>query len=278
MTDRTKRSLILVALITFGAFFTTMGLTIVGLIGRAHAQGEVLIAPPEDLFLQLYHFIREGSHLPAVGAGIMLFVWLLRWGHSKFPAPVGPFFTTKLGGYLLGFGTAANVYLGTALIAGQSWTLGLLFQALGTGFAAAGSWDAVKDLLKKDTKTRTAVGTILLVTILISATACRPIKDEIHKVGDDVVDCTVGELSSLGGLVPVLLPAIGPSPDWGLLADQLEQAGSRVGVCVLAMLVDRWKSSLKLATPQGAFEADQALTVFKAKYKIAVVKTNFGAR
>ena len=282
MTDRTKRSIITVALLALGVFATTMALTIVGIIGRANAQ--VVAAPPDDptgLFFQLYRFIKDGSHLPAVGAGLMLFVWALRWVHTKLPSPVGPFFKTKLGGYLLGFGTALNVYLGTALIAGQPWTFGLVLQAVGTGFAASGSWEGLMDVLKnrKSVAQNTTVALLLAVALLSPLmTGCRPVKDEINKVGGDVVDCTVGELVHLGGLVPTILPALGPSPDWNVVGSQLEQAGSRVGVCVLAMLVDRWKSSLKLATPEGAVAADKALADFKAKFNVAVVKTTSGAR
>jgi hypothetical protein len=279
MTERMKRSLITTALLSLGVFLTIMALTMIGIIGRAHAQG--LGASPDDpegLFVQMYGFIKNGEHLPAVGAGVMLFVWLLRWGHTKLPAPIGPFFKTKLGGYLLGFGTAANVYLGTALMANKGWTIGLLVQAVGVGFTAAGSWDAVKDLMKKDAGTKAVITTLTLALLVVSVTACRPIKQEGGRIGGDVVDCTVGELVNLGGLIPTILPSLGEAPEWNVVAAQLEQAGGRVGTCVLAMLVDRWRSNAKLATPEGSVAADAALKAFKAKFHVAVVKTQFGAR
>lgn len=280
MTDRTKKSLITVALLTLGVFLTIMFLTMIGVISRAMAQapGTVTVVPddPTGLVAQFFSFIKDGAHLPAVGAGLMLLVWGLRSLHQKLPAPVGPFFKTKLGGYVLGFGTALNVYLGSALIAGQPWTLGLLMQAIGTGFAASGSWEGFMDVLKKAPKVSS---TVMLALIVVSASACGPrTKREISAIKSDVLDCTVGELAGLEGLVPTILPALGETPDWKVVAAQLEPAGVNVGTCVLAALIDRYKANHKLAAAFGAGAAEDALTDMKVKGGYKTVKTSAGVR
>lgn len=279
MTERTKRSLITIALLALGVTAVIMSLTIVGFIGRAHAgvPGE-LPDDPTGFFAQMYVFIKNGEHLPAVGAGLMLLVWLLRWGHEKLPAPVGPFFKTKLGGYVLGFGTALNIYLGTALIAHQPWTLGLLMQAIGTGFAASGKWEGLMDVLKKPPSVSSTVkaGTIGLLLIVLLA-GCDP-SQEAKFAGKTTLDCTKGELANLEGLIPTILPSVGDKPDWKVISSQLEQAGGDVGLCVLASLIDRWTSNMRLATPEGDREAADALAAMKAKFNVATIKTSEGNR
>lgn len=286
MTERTRKSLFTVALLALATTFVIMSLTIIGFIGRAHAAGVVdLPDSPTSFFAQLYVFIKNGEHLPAVGAGLMLFTWFLRWAHEKLPAPVGPFFQTKLGGYVLGFGTALNVYLGTALIAHQPWTFGLFLQAIGTGFAASGKWEGLMDVLKKPpgVSSRLAKSTtaVLLTALLISPvlTGCDWTKHEVKHAGDVTLDCTKGELANLENLAPTLLPLlVGEKPDWKVISAQLEQAGVNVGTCVLASLIDRYTSNLKLATPEGTTEANQVFNDLKSKYHLTAVKTSVGTR
>ena len=283
MTERTKRSIISLSLLAMGIFLVTMLLTIVGIVGRAHAQVPgALPDDPTGLFVQIYLFIKNAEHLPAVGAGLMLLVWLLRWGHEKLPAPLGPFFKTKRGGYVLGFGTAMLVYLGTAWIAHAPMTFGLIMQALGTGFAASGKWEGLMDVLKKppavSSTAKAAVVSLLTLALISPMFGCKPVKDEVKHAGLTTLDCTVGELADLAGLVPVILPQLGDNPDWDVVSTQLEEAGARVGTCVLANLIDRYLGNLKLATPEGSQRADSALQRVKAKHKIGAVKTVVGVR
>lgn len=287
MTERFKRSLAGIALLTLGITAVVMAMTILGVISRANADVGGLPADPTGLFLQVYTFIKNGEHLPAVGAALVLFVWGLRWAHTRIPwFGIGDFFKTKLGGYVLGFGTAMLLYLGTALAADQPWTFGLLMQALGTGFAASGKWEGLMDVLKgkNDPGRPTAVaragtiGVLLLMLLSPTLTGCVRGKQEVKKAGITVLDCTVAELRDLEGLVPSLLPLIGDSPDWDVISAQLDEAGARVGTCVLASLIDRYLSSSRLATPTGSSEAFGALARMKAKYQINAVKTSMGVR
>lgn len=272
MTAKTKRSLTAVLLLMTGIFLTIMVLTVVGWIGRAMASTSTAVQSPSDTMVQIYHFMKNGENLPAVGAALMLIVWLLRWGHTKLPAPLGPWFQTKLGGYVLGFGTSALLHFSVTLMAGQGVTLGLFIQAFGTGFAAAGAWEGLRDLIT-NFRTKPIVVTLF---IAIVASSCGPIKRESARVANDAVDCTVGDLASLQALVPMILPQLGTKPDWKMIGAQLEGAGARVATCVMHSLIERWISNIKFATPEGKTEADAAFAELKAKLGVRVVKTTSG--
>lgn len=282
MTDRTKRSLVTVTLLIAGIFITMLALTTIGMIGKANAQvlDTAVNEDPATMAMQIYKFVRDGSHLPAIGTALMLVVWALRGGVRKLPK-IGAWFNKPIGGYVLGFSTATLAFVGPALIAGQVVTFGLITQAIGTGFAASGSWEGFRDMITKVKKSGPAslAAMVMLTLIVLSALpGCGAFKKEANEVRKDLLDCTVGDLASLDGLVPTILPTLGEAPDWKVVSAQLEAAGSRVGTCVFASLVDRWKSNLKLATLEGTTSANQALAAMKAKYSITTVKTSLGVQ
>lgn len=99
---------------------------------------------PAGTALQLLQLIKEGRALPAVGAGLCLAVAAARAGLGAW---VTPWFKTKLGGYVLGFGSASALYLGTSFLAGQGVTLSLLLYAIGVGWTAAGGLETFRDVL-----------------------------------------------------------------------------------------------------------------------------------
>lgn len=98
---------------------------------------------PAGVAMLLLGFLRDGRYLPAVGALLILFVFVLR---SLLGDSID-WFKTKPGGYVLGFGTALATFLGTALFAGAPITLGLMGNAVAAGFAASGGWEAIRDLV-----------------------------------------------------------------------------------------------------------------------------------
>jgi hypothetical protein len=258
MTASTKRSVLHVTLILIGVFLMMLLMTTIGWLGRASA-GDVAVDvefDPVGTAMQVYQYVRDGSHLPAVGAVLMLVVWAMRAGLGK----VHPWFKKPIGGYLIGFGSATLAFVGPAFIAGQAVTIGLITQAIGTGFAASGKWEGLRDAIAKMKKAPVVppVALLLILTLAGCNHWATPSKT-------DVLDCTKGELAALPGVVPLILPTLGEKPDWKVISAQLEGAGTRVATCMLANLVDRWKSNLKLATPESNSAGDQALAELSAK-------------
>jgi hypothetical protein len=98
---------------------------------------------PSSLLLQLYQFIHTGHGSLAAGAACMLVVWGLRSGLSA----KWKFWSTALGGYLLGFFVPGLTYVGTALLASQPVTLQLVFSAVAAAYVAAGGWAHIQDLI-----------------------------------------------------------------------------------------------------------------------------------
>jgi hypothetical protein len=98
---------------------------------------------PTGLFITLFSKIQGGEWLPAFGAALMLLVFLTRAVLSKRYK----WFESKLGGSVLAFGISLVMAAGTALLAGQSITLGLAATAMGVAWAAGGGWENFKDIL-----------------------------------------------------------------------------------------------------------------------------------
>lgn len=145
-------------------------------------------APADDGgFLGL---LMTGKYLPAVGAFLILFVAGLR---SVLALRVA-WFATKVGGYALGFGSAVLLYLGAAWQSGAGITVGLFAAALGAGWAAAGGWEHLMDLVdwmrsKKPTVQPTAIVLVTTLACLIMGgavvQACGPVK----QAGQAIIDC-----------------------------------------------------------------------------------------
>lgn len=287
MTIRQKKFLIDTTLIGLFATIFVFAFVLVGRIGVAQA---ATVAPdpndPQGLAESLYAYIRDGAHLPAVGVALMLFVYGLRWGATKIPV-VGPWFAGTLGGWVLGFGTASVLFVGTTLAAGQSITIGILMQALGTGFAATGKWEGLRDLFgyfrggaqptMGIVKKASGAAVVLAVIIISACTGCPgPTPVPVQ----DVVDCTKLDQEQLLALAGTCSAKV---PDWGAVEEcVVKGAGSaawQIGGCVLSDLVQQYlvKKSAPL-DPAQTKSAHDALEDYRSKYGHgATYKTAAGA-
>lgn len=121
--------------------------------------------------------------------------------------------------------------------------------------------------------------TSVLLLLVLMLTGCSFFKSEAKHAGSVTIDCTTGELAKLEALTPVILPQIIDDADWSIVASQLEGAGVRVGGCVLANLIDRYVSTIRMATPDGMSSANESLSRFRQSLGSDVkFKTNFGTR
>lgn len=89
-------------------------------------------------------FLTTGKYLPAIGILLMLIVWAERAGLTK----VWPWWSSKLGGYILGIVNPLLLYIGAALQSGTALTLGLILQAAGVVMATAGGWSHLVDIFE----------------------------------------------------------------------------------------------------------------------------------
>ncbi len=105
----------------------------------------VSAVPPEPsgLIREIFNFIRSGKGRLAAGSTLVLLVMGLR---NKKLLGRFPWFATTFGGYVLGFGTTAILYLGTMLGSDAPLTLNVIGDALATAFAASGKWEALRDV------------------------------------------------------------------------------------------------------------------------------------
>lgn len=95
---------------------------------------------------ELFKFVMSGQWSLVVGAALVLVVHVLR----KLPNPLGWGWIAwlkdnKWGGWLVSFGASAIGALATALLAGQTVTLKLVFMALANALTASGIFELAKD-------------------------------------------------------------------------------------------------------------------------------------
>lgn len=227
-------------------------------------------------------YLMAGKYIPAVGGALVLIVQLIKM------LPIA-WFKTKPGGYVLGFGSAALVYGGGALYDGAGFSLGIIGAALAAGWAAAGGWEHISDLIswlkppvsdplpvaagagssgRGVQAALTAGGILITVSASLLAgslvmQACAPVKH----AGEVVVDCTTADAAQTAALVDELKPLLaGQSPDWQAIEGKAIAAGVHIGGCVLANLVQDLLSSVRALPVNQTWEARGALEDFRAKY------------
>jgi hypothetical protein len=224
----------------------------------------------------LYEFVTKGAHVPAVGAFLVIAVWVLRMFAVKIPwLGIGAWFATKIGGYALGLGTAVLLDFGLALAAGGVFTWGLIGVAIGHGYAASGGWEHLKDVFgylgKKPVVGASAAASFAIVCIAASCSGC-PTGTSTSQAVSDVVDCMKQNQASIeqtaegfgchyvGGVITQCSSI--PS-SWPAVEAQAETAGLAIGGCVLADLV-QWYLTRPMAKPVGDTQAARnALETFR---------------
>lgn len=100
-------------------------------------------ADPVGLAGELYSRLQSGEWLGAFGVGLVLLVFGLR----RFAGKLSGWFNGKAGGYVLSFGTAVAMTFGTAIMAGEPVSFGLLTLALSAAWIASGQFDGLRDFL-----------------------------------------------------------------------------------------------------------------------------------
>lgn len=94
---------------------------------------------------QIIEYLTQGKYLLAVGVALVAIAQLVKLGlGSLFPW----FKTSQLGGYIVGFGTSALIYFGTALEQGVAITWQLASISLVMAFAASGKYEMGKDVVR----------------------------------------------------------------------------------------------------------------------------------
>lgn len=202
----------------------------------------------------------DGHYLPAIGVALIAFVAIARASLASF----WPWFATKPGGYVLGFGTAGLLYLGEAWRSGAGLSVGILTAALGAGWAASGGFEMVRDLYTwwKNRPKPPAV-TALLVTcaaLLVACSSCREIKDS-HPV-EALVDCTKASRDKIEALGIEMIAALGGG-GWQAVKEQAVNAGIEVGGCALAELVQSVLSGRKALAPDESWTARRAFDDYR---------------
>lgn len=210
-------------------------------------------------------YLLNTHYLPAVGIALITLVSLMRTGL----AIRWPWFATKLGGYALGFGSSAMLYVGETLRAGAALTAGTIAAALAAGWVAAGGWEMIRDLLTAMKKPpaisvpkATAVSMVLVV-MLLGCSSCKdlPSAEQTSKL---IVDCTRADQGVVNGVIREMLPLVyGEKVDWKAVEDRAIAAGVTIGGCALAELAQLVLGSRKAPTTEQSWGMHDTLEKFR---------------
>lgn len=208
---------------------------------------------------QLLEYLTSGKYLLAVGFVLVALAQALRTGLGAWQ----PWFKTQLGGYVVGFGTTALVYFGTALQQGAAITWQLVSIALVMGFASGGKYQMVRDVVTKIRQGTTAAGAAkaaLLSAAIVGAplmplalsSSCGP---NVQPGISSLIKCAASEAVTAQSGTSVF--QIG-SYIWGLLRQggsaighAIESAIGTYGPDIVACAIDSYPED-NLATPQDA--------------------------
>lgn len=211
-------------------------------------------------------YLLTGQYLPAIGIALIAIVATAR----KLLGSVWPWFLTKAGGYVLGYGSAALLYLGAALEAGQVPTLSLAMGALGAGWVAAGGWEGFRDFFLAVKKTPPpSAGAVSLVLVVAVGLGCSSGCKDGPGSGPGpiatIIDCAKEDQAQLSALALELAPlAMGSSPDWKAIEARAIGAGGRIGGCVLAELVQAFLGGRRAIPNDASWTAHETLERFRA--------------
>ena len=222
--------------------------------------------PDADVFLEL---LLTGKYMPAIGLALIAFVTFARASLAGWR----PWFATKPGGYLIGFGSAAMLYVATSLTAGEWPTLGTLAAALGAGWAASGGFEMVRDLFQYWRRKRqeagdfpkaTAVSLVLIVALLAGGCpSAKPyLPPEVHPI-------VAGIHVERSPIEKLLMDWMLGSASWSKVKDDAITAGVNIGGCALAEYVQRYLApgvGRKAPPPELAAAARDTLESYRDEY------------
>ncbi len=99
---------------------------------------------PAGAAKDVYDALKAGQWLIAFGSALFFLVWGLRFLLMFMKVK---WVETKVGGFVLSFGTAFALATATTLVAGQGLSIGLFAAAAMAAWGAAGKWGHFKDAL-----------------------------------------------------------------------------------------------------------------------------------
>lgn len=217
----------------------------------------------------LLEYLLAGKYLPAIGVALIAFVTFARASLSGW----WPWFSTRAGGYVLGFGTAFVLYVGEAFRNDVKPTAGLMAGALAAGWAAAGGFEMLRDLLdylrRKPKAAPTVITLVLAVALVGCSSGCKsgPDGKPWDHATNAVIDCTRQDQGQITSLIAELLPlAYLERPNWQSIGDKAVAAGVSIGGCALAELVDLYLGNRKITqSDEATWCAYQTLEDFRAR-------------
>jgi hypothetical protein len=264
-----------------GKLGLAVALTVLSILGMASvswAQGATAV--DAGTVSDLIGMLMSGKYIPAVGAFLIAAVTALRG---------------LLGGYVLGFGAAAVLYVAVAMQADQL-SIGVLAAALGAGWAAAGGWNHLQDLLgwltpPPPSKQQPVVvtptsgpGAPLQAAIVLGVVAICMVSGGLmmqacsgaKHAETAVIDCTGG---TVPGVVANVLETLSDwsrdetaggcrtatGYDWGCVESKAIAKGEQVGGCAIAELVQTILGGTKATPVSDSWLARAALEDFRAR-------------
>lgn len=213
----------------------------------------------------------SGKYLPAIGLVLIALVGAARAGLGSF----WPWFKTKPGGYVLGYGSTVLLFVGAAFRDGSGFSLGLLGGALAMGWTASGGWETARDVVEairnRNTPAlpkATAIAGAALVAFVVASSlvACGPVKDAASTVpGSAIIDCTKTNLGELESAAKEIAPLLaGLDPKWDAAADKAKGFAVNVGGCVLFDLAQKYLSKRQAIDSADSREAYGAIEAYRA--------------
>lgn len=109
--------------------------------------------PTEDtlgFMEEVYQAATQGKYMVLFGLVLILLVQLFKkagaWVVGKFSQSAAAWLDTKLGKYVTSFGLSFLFAIGTAVLASNPISFGLLSTALATAWTASGGWEQFNDI------------------------------------------------------------------------------------------------------------------------------------
>jgi hypothetical protein len=280
----TRKYLLILTITLFTTAMLSLGVD--HLINLAHASADPTTPDPA---VSLIDLLMTGKYMAAVGAFLIAFVALIRGTLGSKIA----WLQTKPGGYVLGFGSAAVLYVASALQSNQPLTAGVFFAAAAAGWTAAGGWEHISDLISWLRPTTPAQqvppaitppgntpsagpGAAIQAAIVLGIVSVCAISGSLvmqsctgpKSPGQVVIDCTKADAAQTIALLDDLKPLLSGNPvSWSAIEAKAIAAGETIGGCVLAQLVQNALSSTSVAAVpvENTWMARGALEDFRSR-------------
>lgn len=274
-----------------GKLGLAVALTVLSILCMASVSWAQGTAVDAGTVSDLIGMLMSGKYIPAVGAFLIAAVTALRGLLGIWI----PWFKSKAGGYVLGFGSAAVLYVAVAMQADQL-SIGVLAAALGAGWAAAGGWNHLQDLLgwltppppSKQQPVAVAPssgpGAPLQAAIVLGVVAVCMVSGGLmmqacsgaKHAETAVIDCTGG---TVPGVVANVLETLSDwsrdetaggcrtttGYDWSCVESRAIAKGEQVGGCAIAELVQTILGGTKATPVSDSWLARAALEDFRAR-------------